>query len=294
MGCQEGIAQAGEAQWCQAHQQPRTCLYWLSFHQVPKRSRDATSPKPSPAHYWDPSLLTLQLAEAGDGPHGPAGLPRHGASVSMLTHGMQSPRHAPPLSWGMWGAAHHSLHPQPAPHHDGPRGSQQRHRPPVRKSIHFITDPKSACGSARKTRFTRDISIFQQGEEKRGTNPTDPTHGSLVLENVWQGGREKLWVRGAPAEMGGDTSAIHHHPPKLLQGICNASRDTQTANAFHCPPSLHPLCTTRRCRRPPHLPVSPKWPNTLSAKRESGSRWESATEISWLERKEVGKATISQ
>lgn len=84
----------------------------------------------------------------------------------------------------------------------------------MRKSIHFITDPKSARGSARRTRFTWDVSIFQQGEEKRGTNPTDPTHGSLVLEKTWRCGGEKLWVRGAPAETRGHTSAIHHHPPE--------------------------------------------------------------------------------
>lgn len=56
--------------------------------------------------------------------------------------------------------------------------------------------PQSARGSARRTTFIQDVSIVQQGEEKRGTNPTDPTHGSLVLENmvVWQ--REAVGERG--------------------------------------------------------------------------------------------------
>lgn len=56
--------------------------------------------------------------------------------------------------------------------------------------------PQSARASARRTTFTQDVSIAQQGEEKRGTNPTNPTHGSLVLENVVVQQREAVGERG--------------------------------------------------------------------------------------------------
>lgn len=195
-----------------------TWLYWFYFQQGPKRSGDTTSLQPSPAQHsgCDPSPLPLQLAEVRDGPGALLGCPGREQAPAA---GMQSPGAAPWLSWGSEGSSppaastRSPLPPHGAGRRDRPRGSQQCQRPPVRKSIHFITDLKSARGSARRIRFTRDVSIFQQGEGKRGTNPTDPTHGSLVLENTRWCSREKLWVRGALAEMRGDASAIHHHPP---------------------------------------------------------------------------------
>lgn len=59
-----------------------------------------------------------------------------------------------------------------------------------------------------------------------------------------------------------------------------------------------PVCTyptlLSTAEVPPSFPAPPKQSNTLSAKRESGSQGESVTKISWLERKDVEKATGSQ
>lgn len=195
-----------------------------------------------------------------------------------------------------------TLGPLPAGRHARPRGSEQCHRPPVRKSIHFIIDPKSARGSARRMRFTRDVSIFQQGEEKRGTNPTDPTHGSLVLENTWRCGREKLWVRGALAEMGRGHLCHPPPPPPLPRDTCEEfathleTHKRQMHFAAHPPPpSLHLPHVIKRCRRPPPASQHPRKRQTPFLQRgRAGPRGESATEISWLERKEVVKATGSQ
>lgn len=205
------------AQRCQAHWQRRdlALLVLLSAGSQEERGYHLPPAQPSSARRLGPFPAPPEACRSQGWSQGPAGLPGQGASTSS--------RDAEPWGsslaqlGGRGGQPTSSLHPQPTPPHgagrrDRPRGSQQCQRPPVRKSIHFITDLKSARGSASRIRFTRDVSIFQQGEEKRGTNPTDPTHGSLVLENTRWCSREKLWVRGVLAEMRGDASAVRHHP----------------------------------------------------------------------------------
>jgi len=231
---------------------PATWLYWFHFQQVPKRSGDAASLQPSAARLGgrDPS----PLPPAGCSSWGRCPRPRWVAWAGSK----REQGDAEPSVGGCGGQLTVSLHPQPAPRlgagrRDGPRGSERCRRPAVRKSIHFITDPRSARGSVGRTSLTWDVSIFQQGEEKRGTNPTDPTHGSLVLENRRRCGREKLWLRGAPAETRGDTSAIHHHPPRDACEEPATHLETHKRQMhFAARPSLH----LPRAAGDPHPPPS--------------------------------------
>lgn len=113
---------------------------------------------------------------------------------------MHSPWAALWLSEGCGGSFH------PHPHHRAGWHNQPKDKsaPATSEEKHpLYYRPQSARVSARRTTFTQDVSIVQQGEEERGTNPTDPTHGSLVLENVVVQQREAVGERGTSRDEGG-------------------------------------------------------------------------------------------
>lgn len=111
---------------------------------------------------------------------------------------------APELSRGSWGQLPSTAHSPPWGRTAQSAKGQVSNAPATSEEKHpLYYRPQSACGSARRTTFTQDVSIVQQGEEKRGTNPTDPTHGSLVLENVVVQQREAVGERGTSRDQRG-------------------------------------------------------------------------------------------
>lgn len=80
--------------------------------------------------------------------------------------------------------------------------------------------------------------------------------------------REAVGERGTGRDEGGHLC----HPPLPPRDACKefaTHLETHKRQMhFAAPPRLHPPCAAERCRRPPHLPASPKWSNTLSAEGE--------------------------
>lgn len=167
MGCQEGTVQAV---WCplpqeEAQQQPKDpALYWFYSPQVPRSSRDATSLQLCPAQHgsWDPSFPSSPAACTSWGQNPcPAGLPWPGESLSS--------RDAEPLS-AVEGPGD-SSHPQPTLHHGAgqrsrPKDKSATHQPPVRKSIHFITDSKVPVAVPGGPHLHRMFPLFSRGKRR--------------------------------------------------------------------------------------------------------------------------------
>lgn len=108
------------------------------------------------------------------------------------------------------------------------------HQPPVRKSIHFITDPKAPVAVPGGPHLYRMFPLFSKG--KRRGEQTQLTQ--LMALWCWKMcSREKLWVRGAPAETRRDISDIHHHPPDTCRDSATCLDTQEQQMHFTVPPA---------------------------------------------------------
>lgn len=150
-------------------------------------------------------------------PRGRSGLPCSGCSWQQQQGQSPQPGRGVQVISGAVGYCQSSEHPHDAwcgrvgqlgaaPARQGQQGSaRQSGKPPAsteeKHPLYYRPQEAPVAGPGQ---FYTGHFHFQQGKEKRGTKPTNPTHCSFVLENTHLRGREKPWVRGAPAEKGRD------------------------------------------------------------------------------------------
>lgn len=112
--------------------------------------------------------------------------------------------------------------------------------------------------------LTLDVFIFSKGKEKKGTKRTNPTHGSLVLENT-----RPCWQRDAVGERGTSRERGTTLPP------ANAARGCRYVT---------PACTQQP--HPYPLPARAVAPGGISAwnvvvPKETGEMHEAGAQV-WL------------
>lgn len=167
MGCQEGTVQAV---WCplpqeEARQQFFIWLYTgFTLQRFPGGRCHLPPALPSSAQQLGPLPTSPAACTNWGQTLCPAGLPKQEESLSSRD---AEPLAALWLSRGPWGQLSSTAH-SPPRHRMAKlaKGQVSVHQPPVRKSIHFITDPKAPVAVPGGPHLHRMFPLFSKGKRR--------------------------------------------------------------------------------------------------------------------------------